>query len=494
MKRLLVCVLAVLGFGCEEPSAELPESRPPLPDPQPEGDLEATVVHEVQAYPLEGGQETQLCYSWTLDNDAPLYVQGTTFQNGGSFHHSNWFVVPEDLYPGDDGYWPCDSRGFEDVPAALSGTVLFAQSTQAQRETVAFRDGVVIKVPARSKIVAGVHLLNLGPDPRETAGWMSLDVVHPALVSTVLSPIMFSYFDLDIGPQARVRFTGTCAIPPLVSMRVHYLLPHYHGAGVAASVSAPQFDGEALETLTLLDHRGFSATAAGKVLDPPAELYGGSLTFSCEYDNPYPQPLGWGIGLDEMCVFLGLAEGSHIVAGGVPDGASAVVGVEDGVVLQEGECQLGASPRGLAYALPERDELGGPLVLPPFADAPPPDIPSCEDVVGTFDEDNAPTFADVQARVLQPWCSFSSCHGAAAVGDLDLRGEEAYDALVDVPSFADPQELRVAPGAPDDSRLYRLMSQCQPEGARAMPPGAPTLIDADAIGLVRAWIEAGAPA
>ena len=95
-----------------------------------------------------------------------------------------------------------------------------------------------------------------------------------------------------------------------------------------------------------------------------------------------------------------------------------------------------------------------------------------------------------------PWCSFSSCHGSAAAAALDLRGDEALEALVDVTSSA-VDLPRVEPGDPEGSYLYRLLSTCEPEvegiAARHMPVGAPTLLDPELVGLVRAWIEAGAP-
>ena len=52
---------------------------------------------------------------------------------------------------------------------------------------------------------------------------------------------------------------------------------------------------------------------------------------------------------------------------------------------------------------------------------------------------------------------------------------------------------RVAPGDPQESYLYRLISECEPEvdgvTVRHMPAGAPTLLDPELIALVAAWIE-----
>lgn len=138
-------------FGCGEPEPEFSATPERLPGPEMPADAQAraTVVHAVTPFALEGCEETMNCNSWTVDNDAPLYVQSIDFQNAGSFHHCNWFVVPEA------------------TSAALAGTVLFAQSTRAQQESVAFVDGATIRIPARSKIAAGVHMSTCHASLRE---------------------------------------------------------------------------------------------------------------------------------------------------------------------------------------------------------------------------------------------------------------------------------------------------------------------------------------
>ncbi len=460
-------------------------------------DAEASgdVVHAVTPFALEGSEETMTCYSWTVDNDAPLYVQAVDFQNGGSFHHSNWFVVPEDVYPGDDGFWPCAERGFEDVSAALAGTVLFAQSTQAQLESMKFTDGAVIRIPARSKIVAGVHLLNLGPDPRETAAWLAMELLHPALVETILSPVMLSYLPLSIPPKRVSTFLAGCSGPAfedLGALELHYILPHYHRTGISAKVTLY----EDSQGTVVLDHVGFGASPMGQTFDPPIVFENlGAIEFSCTYDNPHDQTLTWGVGINEMCVFLGFADASNLLIAGVArDATPLLYEDEDGIQVSTGACPITLVPRSIAYNPPTGGEIAGPLVLP-NSDGPTPEPPTCEDIEGIFDSTATPTFAEVQARVLQPWCNFSSCHGEAGAGDLVLDDEGAFAALVGVTATALDMP-RVAPGDPDGSYLFRLLSECEPEAqgttARHMPAGAPTLLDPALVGLVKAWIEMGA--
>ena len=494
--RSLLVALCLLA-ACDQPASTspLPDNPGRLPDAEiPPGSAErGQVVHAMQPFALEGSEETMSCYSWTLDNDAPLYVNAVTFQNEGAFHHSNWFVVPEDVYAGDDGFWPCAEREFNDISAALSGTVVFAQSTQAQRETMGFTEGAVIRIPARSKIVAGIHLLNMGPDPRETAGWMTLEAIHPGLVETILSPMMFTYRDLEIPPLSTIEFVGGCAgVRGLAPLELHYALPHYHRAGIEARLSF--FEGE--EETIAIDQQGFGATPMGRTFDPPLELEDlTGVEFACTYQNPHDETLTWGIGINEMCVFLAFASTSEVAVAGVEESFEEEVELEDGTLARSGDCETLTIPRGRAYDRPTRQEIEAPLRLPP-SDDDAPEPPSCSDTPGTYEADTPPSFSEVQSRVLEPWCSFSSCHGSGVAAGLDVRGEQAYDALVDVPSTVGSLP-RVVPSDPEGSALYRLVSECEPEldgvAVRHMPAGAPTLLEPELVGLVRAWIEAGAP-
>ena len=127
-------------------------------DPGPET---AQMVHSFGEYTMQPFAETEPCAQWTLNNDKAIYINTVTLANDGGFHHSNWLVVPETEFPGADGYFNCGDRGFNELQAAITGTVLIAQSTQSRYETQELPEGVVIKVPPRHKVVAGVHLLNL---------------------------------------------------------------------------------------------------------------------------------------------------------------------------------------------------------------------------------------------------------------------------------------------------------------------------------------------
>jgi hypothetical protein len=82
------------------------------------------------------------------------------------------------------------------------------------------------------------------------------------------------------------------------------------------------------------------------------------------------------------------------------------------------------------------------------------------------------------------------CHGNHA-GNLSLRLAPDGGDVIGVPSSEDPVELRVKPGDPARSYLYRKVQEDGGVTGARMPPGAP--YDARIEALVRAWIGEGAP-
>ncbi|HKU44396.1 MAG TPA: hypothetical protein VJR89_39825 [Polyangiales bacterium] len=107
------------------------------------------------------------------------------------------------------------------------------------------------------------------------------------------------------------------------------------------------------------------------------------------------------------------------------------------------------------------------------------------------------TFAAIQKVIFEASsCTNDMCHGAKAMGGLDLRADVAYENLIEVPSTLGAL-YRVMPGEPDESFLYnKLRAAIEPESVKiegsSMPSGMPPL-SADHLEVVRRWIEAGAP-
>src|SRR5262249_45645062 len=90
----------------------------------------ATQVYKFGPFTLQPSDEiTNQCVQITLHNTHDLFVNTIELTTGAGFHHSNWYAVPEAVFPGSDGSYTCGARGFDQAAAAARGEVVFAQST-----------------------------------------------------------------------------------------------------------------------------------------------------------------------------------------------------------------------------------------------------------------------------------------------------------------------------------------------------------------------------
>jgi len=467
----------------------------------------AVVTHSFGVVSLAPHEEIQPCIQWTLDNVAPVYVQAVTMANDGGFHHSNWFVIPDEAYPGSDGFFDCSERGFNEIEASFAGTVLTAQSTQSRYERMELPPGVVVKVPARYKIVAGGHLLNLANAEYPTELRMSLDIVHPRDVEVVAVPFRLSYYDLDIPSFTEARFSGKCnfasayaaASGKPLDLQLYYVLPHYHYLGnyFDLSVLGGPRDGE-----SVFRFDGFNADANGQAYPEPIDLKGAQgLRFTCGYDNWTDRTVGWGIGSQEMCVMLGLADSAVLMDGSVAWGTGKLTGTEGEILLSEGPCGVLGISKNPSQSMPTPEELDAPLYVPPTL---PEDdglspVDDCVDTPPDAEPAGSATLSMVRDTLLVSSCQFSSCHsGASASAGLDLGAADLHGELMEHVVQAETSLPLVAPGDPEGSWLYRLVSECSPTddsgGVVAhMPLNAPRLSDPSLVAILHDWIEDGAP-
>lgn len=466
---------------------------------------QASVIHSFGEYALEAHEEVQPCVQWTLHNEKPIYINTVTLANDGAFHHSNWFVIPEDTFPGEDGYYKCSDRNFTELGAALAGSVLFAQSTQSKFEQQPLPEGVVIKVPPRHKVVSSTHMLNLSSAPFATELRMTLDIIHPRTVEVIAAAFRLTYSDLDIPAQSESRFTGECAFDlhyesatgqPL-DIKLYYALPHYHYLGNHFSL---EILGGPQDGTSLFQIDGFNADANGYVFDPPIDLTGANgLRFTCGYNNWTNSNVGWGIDDQEMCVMLGLMDGDALLDANVSSD-SQVVGVEQGVVMNEGPCTILAAPKSPSQGPPTPEEIEAPLYVPP-SDPGEPTVPvdPCIDIDPAAAVEGPATLSSIHETIFVPNCTFSSCHGSQApVAGLDLDATDLHGSLLSHPVQANTDLSLVDPGSPETSWLYQLIAQCDPldrdgVSVRHMPLNSPRLLDPGLVAKVRQWIEGGAP-
>ena len=505
--RILVSAF-VLASACskdEEPSEDdeaAEDSGAELP-PLPEG--HARVNHSFGVVDLAALEETEPCIQWTLQNEQPIYVNKLVLTNNGGFHHSNWFVVPDWLFPSPDGFVDCDAIGFTEIEAAVSGSVLFAQSTQSRYDELTLPDSVVVKIPPHHKIIAGGHLLNLANAPYRTELRMNLEIVHPREVQVVVAPFRLTYYDLHLPPFTESRFTSTCDLDTLyqdnvdvpLDIKLYFVIPHFHYLGnfFDLTISGGPRDGESVFRM-----EGFNADSNGRAYNPPIDMTGATgFTFTCGYDNWRDKDIGWGIGDQEMCVMLGLADSKVLMDATAAEG-NETIDVIDGVHYNEAPCRVIGLPKHEDQTLPTPEEIAGELYVPPTdpndADLPP--VPTCASTPDDAVADGPATLSGIAETVFVSSCVFSSCHqGEAAVRGLDLASADLHTELMNHDVQADTTAPLVKPGDAEGSYLYQLISDCTPEdrsgnAVNHMPLNAPFLLDPGLVARVRDWIEAGA--
>jgi hypothetical protein len=106
--------------------------------------------------------------------------------------------------------------------------------------------------------------------------------------------------------------------------------------------------------------------------------------------------------------------------------------------------------------------------------------------------DPTATFTRVQNEVFTPTCAQLGCHDPLGRQEsMILSPGRAYAMTVGVASIEIPNLMRVTPGDPASSYLYRKITGSGITGDR-MPQGGPFLSDAQTK-LVRDWIRRGAP-
>ena len=309
MRSLAVLAVPFALLACAEETA---------PDPN------APRTFEFGPYEIApNGEVTDDCVQITLHNDDYLFINSVELTTGPGFHHSNWFFVPEHTFAGEDGTYNCDSRDFNEPVAAIFGGVLFAQSTQAPHEIQQFPEGVVIKIPPHSKIVTQIHLLNPTDAPLVVTPNIKIFPIAESRVTTTLAGISFQNQALGLPPNKASKFTIECDLAPAHNtvfqrdpdFKIYYALAHYHELGTGISVEAVKPDGTAANVYTTTTAVGDSL---GGMIAPSFDMTGYTkLRFSCDFFNPRQEVVKWGVGDQEMCVFLAFSDSTYNWGGGV---------------------------------------------------------------------------------------------------------------------------------------------------------------------------------
>jgi len=313
------------------------------------GDNSNDNVFEFGPFTVDAQEEnTGNCVQITLRNTETVYVNTVELTTGPGFHHSNWFFVPEHVFPGEDGTFKCVDRNFDIAAAAAVGGVFFAQSTQSAYEVQAFPAGMAIPLPPKTKLVAQIHLLNRSDETLTLTPKIEIKTLIEAEVTKRLAGISMEYHPLSLPPRKQSRFTVDCDLGPLedanrnrtLDFNVYYTLAHYHQYGTKMVLEAVKPDDTATTIYTTSNSIG---DALGGVLTPPFSMTGNTrLRLTCEYNNNTDAMIWYGNGDGEMCVFLAFSDSPWLWGGGVLDSTpDPQSGVDQGGVMSfTRQCQL----------------------------------------------------------------------------------------------------------------------------------------------------------
>jgi hypothetical protein len=299
---------------------------------------------------VEAGEEVvDLCYSWTLDNEEPLYVNEVAMESAQGIHHSNWLWVPDRYFDGPDGLWPCAEREFDQVTAGVVGGVLFGQSTQVAEETQRFLPGVALPLARHTRIVANLHLVNASPTARDVPISLTIRTLPVEEVVTRLSPMILSYGPLAITPHGRSEFTTDCLMGDLhetaldrpMDFEIHYILPHYHAFGdlLRVELVGGTRDGEVIAET----HSAIGEPVAIAYDEPVSMAGADGLRLRCGYQNATDDTIYWGNGYGEMCIAFAYTDSPNAWMGDI-DGDNRVLGTDAGVTQNTADCRVVTLP------------------------------------------------------------------------------------------------------------------------------------------------------
>jgi hypothetical protein len=277
-------------------------------------------------YAVKASQEIESeCVQITLHNEEAVFVTSVELTTGPGFHHSNWTYVPEHVYPGPDGKFDCYDRGYSEAISAVFGGVIFAQSTQNPHEVQAFPPGVAVKLPRKTKLIAQVHLLNSSDAQIKLRPNIKLTTIPEAELTTTLAGISFQNQAISLPANRSSRFTIECDLAEThqklfgrdPDFRIYYGLAHYHDLGTRLILEAVRPSGEATVVYTTETKVG---DALGGLIEPVFDMRGYTkLRFACDFYNPRAEAVEWGLGDQEMCVFLAFSDSPYAWGGGAND-------------------------------------------------------------------------------------------------------------------------------------------------------------------------------
>jgi hypothetical protein len=252
---------------------------------------------------LDPGEEQTFCVAWPFPAQKRDLVYAAKIYTSGGLHHSNVYSSVIDPQLGNNPYPGCHP-GADDVFAQIGEgipDVLFANSTQVQgAETLLFPAGMAYRLHLDREVVANVHLLNTTPEPITAEVVYDFYTMPEDALEEELVPLVLDNEVIDVPAMQTGTSEADC---PVWNGSIVSLMPHNHeftDRFLVETIDANE------QSTVIYEKTGFDTDTDIAVFDEPISLDSvDRLRFSCRYVNTKSEPLGYGLGDQEMCILFG---------------------------------------------------------------------------------------------------------------------------------------------------------------------------------------------
>jgi hypothetical protein len=252
---------------------------------------------------LEPGEEITGCAAWPIPDVKNEIVYASRIYTTPGLHHSNVIAKPIHVELGESPYPACRpgaGDAFENIGAGIPD-VLFANSTQVVgEEHITFPAGAGYRLDTSREIVTSIHWLNPTSEPMIVEVAYDFFTMPESELTMEVAPFVMSINDFAIAPKSSAVVETTCEV---FGGEVFTLMPHTHDLIRRFTVELVGQDGA---TTTVMDQAGYDLESDIESYEPTLDLEDvATIRYSCEFENPYDEPVTYGIGKNEMCILFG---------------------------------------------------------------------------------------------------------------------------------------------------------------------------------------------